>query len=86
MQTEEFARGLAELLALAATGPIAMMCAEAVPWRCHRSLIGDALLVRGVVVEDIFSKSNSKLHTLTSWAKVRCQKITYPATDPPENV
>jgi uncharacterized protein (DUF488 family) len=85
MQTEEFQAGLARLLKSTPKKATAIMCAEAVPWRCHRSLIGDALLVRGVAVEDIFSKSNSKPHTLTPWAKVRGQKITYPAADPPTN-
>ena len=83
MQTEEFQAGLARLLKSTPKKATAIMCAEAVPWRCHRSLIGDALLVRGVAVEDIFSKSNSKPHTLTPWAKVRGQKITYPAANPP---
>jgi len=86
MQTEEFQAGLAKLLKSTPKKATAIMCAEAVPWRCHRSLIGDALLVRGVAVQDIFSKSNSKPHTLTPWAKVRGRKITYPATDPPANV
>jgi uncharacterized protein (DUF488 family) len=55
------------------------MCAEAVPWRCHRSLIGDALLVRGVTVQDIMSATSLRPHKLTAFAKVRGEQITYPA-------
>ena len=79
MQTEEFIKGLEQLLKLARKRPSAIMCAEAVPWRCHRSLIGDALLVRGVHVEDLLSPTSSRPHELTPFAKVRGQKITYPA-------
>ncbi len=59
--------------------PIAVMCAEAVPWRCHRSLIGDALLVRGVTVKDIIGKGSAREHSLTPWARVEGKRITYPA-------
>jgi uncharacterized protein (DUF488 family) len=55
------------------------MCAEAVPWRCHRSLIADALLVRGIHVEDIMSATKRQVHSLTPFAKVRGTAITYPA-------
>jgi hypothetical protein len=55
------------------------MCAEAVPWRCHRSLIADALLVRGIRTEDIMSPTRRQVHTLTPFAKVQGIKITYPA-------
>lgn len=54
------------------------MCAEAVPWRCHRSLIADALLVRGIRTEDIMSPTDRQIHELTSFAKVRGTQITYP--------
>jgi uncharacterized protein (DUF488 family) len=54
------------------------MCAEAVPWRCHRSLVGDALLVRGKSVTDIFSATKSQPHRLTAFAKVKGLEITYP--------
>jgi hypothetical protein len=54
------------------------MCAEAVPWRCHRSLIGDALVVRGVEVLDIMSEKAAKPHTLTPFAQVEGQRLTYP--------
>lgn len=79
MQTEEFEAGLNQLIDLAATKPTAIMCAEAVPWRCHRSLIGDALLVRGIEVIDIISKNNLRPHKLTSFARVNGKTITYPA-------
>ena len=58
------------------------MCAEAVPWRCHRSLIGDALLIRGFKVEDIMSDRISTPHKLTPWAKVDEGTITYPGKVP----
>jgi len=79
MQTPEFARSLDELIQLANQERIVLMCAEAVPWRCHRSLIADALLVRGIRTEDIMSPTRRQAHTLTSFAKVRGSAITYPA-------
>lgn len=84
MQTEEFKKGIQELIDSAHTKTVVIMCAEAVPWRCHRSLIGDALLVRGIDVEDIYSITSSKPHTLTSWAKVKKTTVTYPAYDTQE--
>lgn len=81
MQTPEFATGLDELMKLAATKTTAIMCAEAVPWRCHRSLIGDALLVRGVQAIDIFDKHKTQTETMTSFARVEGEHITYPAED-----
>ena len=78
MQTPEFERGLQELIHLAKQEQIAIMCAEAVPWRCHRSLIADALLVRGIRTEDIMSLTHCSIHTLTSFAKVRGTSVTYP--------
>jgi uncharacterized protein (DUF488 family) len=79
MATEEFARGLDELLDAAADHRVAVMCAEAVPWRCHRSLIGDAVLVRGVPVLDLMDANTAKPHTLTRFARVTGTDITYPA-------
>jgi uncharacterized protein (DUF488 family) len=79
MQTPEFAQSLEELIRLASQGRIVLMCAEAVPWRCHRSLIADALLVRGIRTEDIMSATRRQVHTLTPFAKVRGTAITYPA-------
>jgi uncharacterized protein (DUF488 family) len=79
MQTPEFAQSLGELIRRAKRDRIALMCAEAVPWRCHRSLIADALLVRGIRTEDIMSATRRQVHTLTPFAKVRGAAITYPA-------
>ena len=79
MQTPEFEQSLEELIRLANQERVALMCAEAVPWRCHRSLIADALLVRGIRTEDIMSPTRRQVHTLTPFAKVRGTTITYPA-------
>ncbi len=78
MQTTEFEHSLEELIQLANQDRIALMCAEAVPWRCHRSLIADALLVRGIRTEDIMSATLRQVHVLTPFAKVRGATITYP--------
>jgi len=78
MQTDDFKHGLQKLIEYADSESVAIMCAEAVPWRCHRSLIGDALLARGIHVQDIFSLTSSKPHTLTPWACVQKGIITYP--------
>lgn len=78
MQTIEFREGLNELVELAKNHVVAIMCSEAVPWRCHRSLLGDALLVRKFEVIDIFSEKISRPHGLTSFAEVKRQKVTYP--------
>jgi uncharacterized protein (DUF488 family) len=79
MQTEVFAEACDELVALSGTRHPAIMCAEAVPWRCHRSLVADALLVRGIEVLDIISENAPKQHKLTPFAKVDGTRITYPA-------
>jgi len=79
MQTPPFAEALDKLLTLAAEKPTAIMCAEAVPWRCHRSLIADALTARGYKVRDIMGVANAKPHRLTPMARVRGQQVTYPA-------
>ncbi len=78
MQTEEFARGVERLIELSRKGTTAILCAEAVPWRCHRSLIADALLVREIEVMDILGKTSAKKHSLTPFAEVRGLTITYP--------
>jgi uncharacterized protein (DUF488 family) len=78
MATEEFRGGVERLLQVAKTKHTAIMCAEAVAWRCHRSLIGDALLVRGTNVEDIMSATSCGAHELTSFAKVKGLEIAYP--------
>jgi uncharacterized protein (DUF488 family) len=81
MQTPEFAESLEELIQLAKQGRIALMCAEAVSWRCHRSLIADALTVRNIRTEDIMSPTRRRIHTLTPFAKVCGTTVTYPAQD-----
>jgi uncharacterized protein (DUF488 family) len=82
MQTEAFQEALQELIELEKKCATAIMCSEAVPWRCHRSLIGDALLVRGHSVEDILvsaaGKSQRKPHTLTPFARVEGTRLWYP--------
>lgn len=78
MQTKEFKENLKQLIKISKKETIAIMCAEAVPWRCHRSLVGDALLVQGIEVLDIFSIGKTKEHKLTSFAKVKRMQITYP--------
>ena len=86
MQTEEFAVEIAWLMGLPSFGSVAVMCAEAVPWRCHRSLIGDAVLARGGVVEDIFvtpaGKTERRPHTMTRFARVEGTRVWYPAETP----
>jgi uncharacterized protein (DUF488 family) len=82
MQTPEFEQSLGELIRMARQERVAIMCAEAVPWRCHRSLIADALLVRGIRAEDIMSLTRRTVHTLTPFARVRGTIITYPAEKP----
>ena len=81
MQTPEFEQSLGELVQMANQEQIVLMCAEAVPWRCHRSLIGDALLIRGIRTEDIMSSTRCQVHSLTTFAKVSGTTITYPAED-----
>jgi uncharacterized protein (DUF488 family) len=78
MQTPEFAQSVEELTRLANKGRIVLMCAEAVPWRCHRSLIADGLLARGVRTEHIMSAARRQIHALTPFAKVRGTAVTYP--------
>ncbi|HEX5417892.1 MAG TPA: DUF488 domain-containing protein [Chloroflexota bacterium] len=78
MQTPEFAAGLTELLAIAQAGPVALMCAEAVPWRCHRSLVADALQARGIVVHHIQSARRATPHRLTPFARIEGERVTYP--------
>jgi uncharacterized protein (DUF488 family) len=79
MQTPAFEAGLQELIDLASHESVAILCAEAVPWRCHRSLIADALTARGIRVEHILSAARSSAHELRPWACVRDGKVTYPA-------
>ena len=79
MQTQEFHANLEKLIELAGEAPTAIMCAEAVPWRCHRSLIADALVARGIPAMEILSAKQSRLHTLTPFAQVKGTAVTYPA-------
>ncbi len=81
MQTDEFEENLDLLIDRARKHRAAVMCAEAVPWRCHRGLIADALAVRGIPVEHILSGLRTQTHTLTPWARVRGKCITYPALE-----
>jgi uncharacterized protein (DUF488 family) len=82
LQTPPFLAALDELQSKAALKPTAIMCAEAVPWRCHRSLIADALIVRGWTVLDIYDAKQIKEHKLTDFALVDGQSIIYPAIAP----
>jgi uncharacterized protein (DUF488 family) len=79
MQTSEFGDGLEKLIDGARLGRTAIMCAEAVPWRCHRSLIADALTVAGHPVEHIMSATKTQPHSMTPFAKTEGRMITYPA-------
>jgi len=79
MQTPQFAEALDALIADAETSRVAIMCAEAVPWRCHRSLIADALVARNCTVRHITSPSRAQPHQLTPFAKIEEGRVTYPA-------
>ena len=81
MQTGEFWGGVERLKELAAGKRTAIMCAEAVPWRCHRSLVADALTVEGVDVGHIIGRAEPSRHRLTPFAEVTNGRITYPGTD-----
>lgn len=78
MGTNEFNEALARLMKLAEQKATAIMCAEAVPWRCHRSMIADALIARGYEVRDIMSATNARRRTLNPMARVEDGKVTYP--------
>lgn len=78
MSTEEFRDSLERCIGLAAAERVALMCAEAVPWRCHRSLIADALVVRGIDALEIASDARVRPHALTPFARVDGTDITYP--------
>jgi uncharacterized protein (DUF488 family) len=79
METPEFEAALAELIEAAARESVVIMCAEAVPWRCHRSLISDVLTARGYRVEHIMSAARSDPHSMTPFARVEGTSVTYPA-------
>lgn len=78
MQTAAFQDALETLIQMSREKRVAIMCAEAVPWRCHRSLVSDALSVRGVPVVEILSESTYRMHELTSFARVEGTQISYP--------
>jgi len=81
MQTQDFENSLQELITLAELNRIAMMCAEAVPWRCHRSLIADALLAHGIQTQHIMSPTRVDVHTLIPFARINGTKVSYPTED-----
>ena len=78
MQTEAFEAALQGLIALSRRARVAIMCAEAVPWRCHRSLVADALNAHGIRAVEILSAGKHRLHTLTPFAVVHGTTVTYP--------
>ena len=78
MQTPDFEAGINELINLAQDGLVAIMCAEALLWRCHRFLIADALPVRGITVEHMMTLKTRIKHSVTKWAKLDGKRITYP--------
>ena len=82
MQTEAFRENLEQLIQLVAGKSTAIMCAEAVPWRCHRSLVADALVARGIAVIEILSETKSQVHSMTPFARVEGEQVTYPGREP----
>jgi uncharacterized protein (DUF488 family) len=82
MQTGEFQAGLEALIASSREKRVAIMCAEAVPWRCHRSLVADALNARGIPAVEILSETNARMHKLTPFAQVEGARVTYPPVQP----
>jgi uncharacterized protein (DUF488 family) len=85
MQTEAFTAAVEELIELARERPTAIMCAEAVPWRCHRSLVGDALIACGVEVIDIMGPGSARQENLTTFAIIEGTHITYPPYEDEES-
>ena len=86
METPAFAAALEQLLADAQSHTVAIMCAEAVPWRCHRQLVADALLARGVEVVHILDRTHTELHRLTPFARIEGRRIVYDGTPAPRSV
>ena len=82
MQTEQFDEAVGGLLQLCGEKQCAVMCAEAVPWRCHRSLLADALAARGIAVEHIFSGSRRDVHSITPFARIENERVFYPDAKP----
>src|SRR5262245_25375057 len=85
MQTKEFWKALDELMTDSQTLPTAIMCAEAVPWRCHRSLIADALSIKGWTVRHIMAHAKADEHRLTSFVSLDNDELTYPCPAPPDS-
>jgi uncharacterized protein (DUF488 family) len=79
MQTAAFEDSLERCIDLAKQERVVLMCAEAVPWRCHRSLIADALLARGIDAREITSRIRTQPHALTPFARIKDTHVTYPA-------
>jgi uncharacterized protein (DUF488 family) len=78
MATPEFSEGLEALMKIASKRETAIMCAEAVPWRCHRSLIADALIKKGWLVRDIMSRTSATKHRLTPFLQIKRGQLVYP--------
>jgi uncharacterized protein (DUF488 family) len=78
MQTEDFKKNIERLIKIARQKKIVIMCAESVPWRCHRSLIADALFVRGIKIKHIMSHRTYSDHNITPWAKMKDYQVNYP--------
>jgi len=78
MASSEFGAGVDRLVRLADQAQTAIMCAEAVPWKCHRSLLADSLVTRGIRVEHILAPGTTEEHHLTKFAKVEGRRVTYP--------
>jgi uncharacterized protein (DUF488 family) len=78
MQTPDFESGINELIRLAESTRVTIMCAEALPWRCHRSLIADALLVRGIEMDHMMTLKTRTKHSMTKFASIDGKQITYP--------
>lgn len=81
MQTDAFSAGVRDAQSIAVEEACALMCSEAVPWRCHRSLVSDALIVRGWEVVDIFDARHAQQHKLTKFARVDGLRVTYPLVE-----
>jgi len=77
MDTPEFAAGLAQLEPLASETPSALLCAEALPWKCHRSLIADALVARGWEARDVLSEKEARPHRIPKFARVEGERVIY---------
>ena len=84
MRTPEFEAALEHLIDLARSRRTAIMCAEAVPWRCHRSLVADALLARGVPVTQVYGPGQARPHKITPFARIDGRRVTYPEPEDPQ--